>query len=107
MNLSELTYFRKKKRSISINWLGLNLTKKRILYFLVISIIGLGFFTLLMFNSLEILLDTPSIYEYNVSIYYKVLFLGFSNLIISLGCIGICSYTLRKIRLFRKTLKIQ
>ncbi|MHA1104823.1 MAG: hypothetical protein ACTSPN_03780 [Promethearchaeota archaeon] len=88
-------------------WFGISLTKKRTYYLLVFSIIGFGFFTLLMFNALEILLDTPNIYEYDVSIYYKVLLLGFSNLIMSLGFIGICGYTLRKIRLFRKSLKIQ
>jgi len=105
--LSELTYFRKIKRSNTINWLGFNITKKRAYYFGVFSTIGMGFFTLLMFNALEVLLDAPNIYENDVSIYYKVLLLGFSNLIISLGFISICGYTLRKIRLFRKSLKIQ
>ena len=105
MSLSELTYFRREKRSNTINWLGLRLTKKRVYYLLVFSIIGMGFFTLLMFNALEVLLDSPNIYENDISIYYKVLFLGFSNLIISLGGIGICSYIPRKIRLFRKSLK--
>ena len=88
-------------------WFGISLTKKKAYYFLVFSIIGLFLFTLLMFNALEVLLDAPNIYEYDISIYYDILLLGFSNLIISLGFIGICGYTLRKIRLFRKYLKSQ
>jgi len=97
----------KKEGNIDIKWLGFNLTKKKVYYFLVFSIIGFALFTLLMFNALQMLLDAPNIYEYDISIYYKVLLLGFSNLIISLGFIGICGYTLRKIRLFRKSLRVQ
>jgi len=86
---------------------GISLTKKRAYYLLVFSIIGYGFSTLLMFNALEVLLDTPKLKEYDVSIYFKVLFLGFSNLFMSFGFMGICGYTDQKIRLFRKSLKIQ
>lgn len=88
-------------------WFGISLTEKRAYYLLVFGIIGLGFSYLLFLNALEVLLDTPKLKEYYILIYYKVLLLGFSNLIISLGFISICGYTLRKIRLFRKSLKIQ
>jgi len=88
-------------------WFGISLTKKRAYYLLVFGIIGYGFSLLLMFNALEVLLGTPKLKEYDVSIYYKVLFLGFSNLFISFGFMGICGYTHQKIRLFRKSLKNQ
>jgi len=88
-------------------WFGISLTKKMTYYLLVFGIIGYGLSTLLIFNAFEILLDTPKLKEYDISIYYNVLLLGFSNLIISLGFTSICGYTHRKIYLFRKSLKIQ
>jgi len=102
MSLSELTYFKKKKRSNTIKWLGFNLTKKKAYYLLIFSIISEAFFTFLMFNAFWVLLNTPTIYQYNTSIYYQILLLGFSNLIISLIFIGISGYSLKQIRIFRK-----
>jgi len=91
----------------NIKWLGFNLTKKKAYYLLVLSIIGMFLFTLLMFNALEVLLDARTIYQYDISIYFKILLLGFSNLILSLIFIGICGNTIKKIQLFRKFLKVQ
>ena len=90
-----------------IRWFGISLTKKSAYYLLVFGIIGYGFSYWLMFNALEVLLDTPKLKEYDIAIYYKVLFLEISNLIMNLGFMCICGYTLHKIRLFRKSLKIQ
>jgi len=86
-------------------WFGISLTKKKAYYLLVFGIISLGFFTLLMFNAFDLLLATRNLYEYDVSIYYKVLLLGFSNLLLSLVFMGICGYTLQRVRqfLFRKS----
>jgi len=95
------------KSQQTVRWFGISLTKKSAYYLLVFGIIGYGFSTLLMFNALEILLDTPQLKEYDIAIYYKVLFLEISNLIMNLGFMGICGYTLHKIRLFRKSLKIK
>lgn len=86
-------------------WFGISLTKKRAYFLLVLYIIGMGFSTLLMFNALEVLLDARNIYEYDISIYYNILLLGFSNLFISLGFMGICGYSVGKIKSFRKYLK--
>lgn len=87
-------------------WLGISLTKKRAYYLLVLGIIGYGFSMALLFYALEFLLATPNIYDYDVSIYYKVLLLGFSNLVISLGFMGICGSALHKVRQYRKFLRI-
>ena len=97
----------KSEGSNNIKWLGFNLTKKRVYYLLVLSIIGSFLFTLLMFNAFEVLLDAHTIYQYDIAIYFKILLLGFSNLTISLIFIGIFGYTLKKIQLFRKFLKVQ
>ena len=96
-----------KNKNNHIRCLGLRLTKKRAYYLLVFCIISFGFSYLLFYNALEVLLDTPKLKEYDVSIYYKVLFLGFSNLFISFGFMGICGYTLSKVKTFRKSLKNQ
>ncbi len=97
----------KNERNNNIKWLGFNLTKKRAYYLFVLSTIGMFIFFSLMYNAFEVLINAPTIYDYNISIYFQILLLGFSNLIISLIFIGICGYTLKKIRLFRKFLKVQ
>ncbi len=96
-----------KKKNNDIRWLGFNLTKKKAYYSLVLSIFGSFLFTMLMFNALEVLLDARNIYQYDISLYFQILILGFSNLILSFIFDGICAYTLKKIRLFRKSLKNQ
>ena len=106
ISLSDLIVM-KNEGNNNIKWLGFNLTKKKAYYLLVLSIFGFFLFTLLMFNALEVLLEARTIYQYDISIYFKILLLGFSNLIISLIFIGICGYTLKQILLFRKSLKIQ
>lgn len=88
-------------------WFGFNLTKKGAFYLLILSIFGYILFGMLMYNALEVLLEARNIYTYDISIYFKILLLGFSNLIISIFFVGLCSYTNRKIYLFRKSLKNQ
>jgi hypothetical protein len=86
-------------------WFGISLNKKKAYYILVFGIISLGFFTLLIINALNLLIATPDLYIYDISIYYNVLLLGFSNLLLSFVFIGVSGYTLRRIRqfLFRKS----
>ncbi len=91
----------------NIKWLGFNLTKKKAYYLLVLSTIGSFLFSMLLYYAIEILLNARTIKAYNMSIYYQILVLGFSTLIISLIFYGICGYTLRQIRRFRKFLKAQ
>ena len=102
ISLSDLIVM-KNEGNNNIKWLWFNLAKRKAYYLLVLSIIGMFLFTLLMFNALEVLLDARTIYQYDISIYFKILLLGFSNLIISLIFIGICGYTLKQILLFRKS----
>jgi TRAP-type C4-dicarboxylate transport system permease small subunit len=86
---------------------GIFLTKKRAYIFLVLGIISLGFFMLLYYYSLELLLEARDIYVFDASIYYKILLIGFSNFILSFVFMGIFSYALQRIRqfLFRKSPK--
>lgn len=88
-------------------WFGIFLTKKTAYVLLVLGIISLGFFILLLFYSLELLLEAREIYVFDASIYYKILLIGFSNLILSVVFICICNYTLQRVRqfLFRKSPK--
>ncbi len=97
----------KRERNNENKWLGFNLTKKKVYYLLILSIIGYFLFAMLMYNALEVLLEARNIYTYEISIYFKILLLGFSNLIISILFVGLCSYTIRKLYLFRKSLKNQ
>ena len=89
ISLSDLIVM-KNEGNKNIKWLRFNLTKKKAYCLLILSIIGMFLFTVLMFNSLEVLLDARIIYQYDISMYYKILLLGLSNLITSLILIGIC-----------------
>lgn len=86
---------------------GIYLTKKRAYFLLVLGITSLGFFILLYYYSLKLLLEARDIYVFDASIYYKILLIGFSNIILSFVFMGICSYALQKVRqfLFRKSPK--
>jgi len=103
--LSELITI-KKEGFPPIKWLGFNLTKKKAYLLCIFSILGHALFFLLMMNALSVLLNSRTVYSYNNSMYFQILLLGFSNFMISLIFIGICGYTLKKIRLFRKSLRI-
>lgn len=97
----------KKEGDNDIKWLGFNLTKKRAYYVFIFGMIVFFFFSILMHNAFEVLLSARTIYQYDESLFYQIVLLGFSNLIISFIFYGICGYTFGKIRLFRKSLKIQ
>jgi len=91
----------------NVKWLGVDLTKKRACYLLVLNTIGMGIFVFLGYNAWVLLLNADIIYDYNRLIYYQILSLGFSNLVITFIVTSMFGYTLKKIRLYRKFLKVQ
>ena len=94
-----------KKKNNDIRWLGLILTKKRAYYLLILDLLSTALFFLLIFNALDVLLNARTISQYNPSLYFPILLLGFSNLFISFIFLGISGHISKKIRLFRKSLK--
>ncbi|MEE9377744.1 MAG: hypothetical protein V3V33_06875 [Candidatus Lokiarchaeia archaeon] len=96
-----------KKKNNDIRLLGLILTKKSAYYLSFLSLISFALSFLLMFNALEVLLDARTIYQYDPSLYFPIILLGFSNLMFSSILMGISGYTSKRIRTFRKSLKNQ
>ena len=91
-----------------IRWLGLILTKKSVIYLSVLSGIGLSFFTSsIMFTWPVLIYNNTNIYPSDKLTYFYTLLLFISNFIASSICICIFSYTLSKVRTFRKSLKNQ
>ena len=97
-----------KKKNNNIGWLGLILTKKSAIYLRVLSSIGFSFFALsIMFTFPVLQYNMTNIYPYDKLTYFYTLLLFISNFIASSICICIFSYTLSKVRTFRKSLKNQ
>ena len=95
-----------KKKNNDIKWLGLILTKKNAIYLTVLSSIGASFFaTSIMFTFPVLRYNMTNIYPHDKLIYFYTVLLFVSNLIASSICICIFSYTLSKVRTFRKSLK--
>jgi len=84
---------------------GIELTKNRFYYFLILSIIDYTFSFFLMTISFEVLLNAIEISEISYSLYYKVVILGFFSLATSLVFLGIGAHALKRLRLFKKSLK--
>jgi len=95
-----------KNKNNHIRWLGLRLTKKRAIYLTVLSSIGSSFFAVAIFFAVPVLYYArTNIYPYDKITYTYTLLLSISNLIASSICIGIFTYTLHKVKTFRKALK--
>ena len=91
-----------------ISWLGLSLTKKRAMLLAILSSIGSAFFAASIMFTLPVLqYNLTDIYPHDKLTYFYTLLLFISNLIASSICICIFSYTLSKVRTFRKSLKKQ
>ena len=89
-----------------VKWLGLILTKKSAIYLNVLSTFGLSFFaSSLMFTFPVLLYNMTNIYPYDKLTYFYTLLLFISNFIASTICICIFTYTLSRVRMFRKSLK--
>lgn len=84
---------------------GIKLNRKRFYYFLILSVVGYTFSFFLMMISFEVLLDAIEISEISYSLYYKVVILGFFSLATSLVFLGIGAHALKRLRLFKKSLK--
>ena len=94
------------KKNTDIRWLGLILTNKSAIYLTVLSSIGASFFaTSIMFTFPVLRYNMTNIYPHDKLIYFYTVLLWVSNLIASSICICIFSYTLSKVRTFRKSLK--
>ena len=96
-----------KKKDNDTKWLGFNLTKKRAYYLLILDLLSTALSLFLMFIAFGVPLNARTIYQYNPSLYFPIILLGFSNLMFSSILMGISGYTSKKIRLFRKFLKNQ
>ena len=97
-----------KNKNNDIRWLGLVLTKKRAIYLTVLSSIASSFFAVSIFLAVPVLYYARiTIYPYDKLTYTYTLLLSFSNFLASAICIGIFSYTLSKVKTFRKSLKNQ
>ena len=94
--------------NIEVYWLGLRLTKKRAIYLTVISSIFSSFFAVAIFFAVPVLIYVrTNIYPYDTLTYTYALLLSISNFLASSICIGIFSYTISKMRKFRKAGKKQ
>jgi len=92
-----------KNTKIEIYWLGLRLTKKRAIYLSVISSTVSSFFAIAIFFAVPVLIYArTNIYPYDTLTYTYTLLLSISNFLASSICIGIFSYTISKVRKFRK-----
>ena len=97
-----------RERNKGNKWFGFNLTKKRSIYLTVLSSIGVSFFaSSIMFTFPVLRYNMTNIYPYDKLTYFYTLLLFISNFIASSICICIFSYTLNKVRTFRKSLKNQ
>lgn len=83
---------------------GIELTRKRLYYFLILDTISYIVFFSLMWNALQVLVNAVEIREISYSLYISVTILGFSNLAISLIFLGIGANALKRLRLFKKSL---
>ena len=94
------------KKDNDIRCLGLILIKKSAIYLTILSSIGVSFFaSSLMFTFPVLRYNMTHIYQDDILIYSYTILLFISNLIASSICICIFSYTLSKVRTFRKSLK--
>jgi len=97
-----------KNKNNQVSWLGLMLTKKRVIYLIVLSSISSSFFAVAIFNAVPVLYYARiNIFPYDKVTYFYTLFLSISNFLASAICIGIFTYTLSKAKTFRKSLKKQ
>ena len=97
-----------KNKNNHISWIGIGLTKKRVVYLTVLSSFGASFFTVAIFFAVPVLIYARNnIYPYDNAVYTYTLLLSISNLIASSICIGIFTYTLHKVKEFRKSVKNQ
>ena len=97
-----------KNKNNQISWLGISLTKKRAIYLTVLSSIGSSFFACSIFFAVPVLYYARiNIYPYDKVTYTYALLLSISNFLASAICIVIFSYTLSKVRTFRKAVKKQ
>ena len=91
-----------------VKWLGLSLTKKRAIYLTVISSISSSFFAVAIFFAVPVLIYArTNIYPYDKLTYTYTLLLSISNFLACAICISIFTYTLSKVKTFRKALKNQ
>ena len=96
-----------KNQNRNKSWFGIRLTKKRTIYLTVLSSIGSSFFTLAIFFAVPVLYYArTNIYPHDKIVYTYTLLLSISNVLASIICIGIFTYTLGKLRTFRKSLKM-
>lgn len=96
-----------KNQNRNISWFGIRLTKKRTIYLTAISSIVSPIFVGAIFFAVPVLYYArTNIYPYDKLTYTYTLLLSISNLIASSICIGIFTYTLGKLRTFRKSLKM-
>lgn len=97
-----------KKKNNDIRCLGLILTKKSAIYLTVLSSIGVAFSPLILIDSLWVLkYNNTTVFLDDKLTYFYISLLILSNFIASSICICIFSYTLSKVRTFRKSLKNQ
>jgi len=95
-----------KNKNNQIKYLGLRLTKKRAIYLTVISSIGSSFFTVAIFFAVPVLIYArTNIYPYDKNIYTYTLILSISNFLACAICVAIFSYSLSKVKAFRKSVK--
>ena len=88
--------------------LGIRLTKKRAIYLTVLSSIGSSYFACAIFFAVPVLYYArTNIYPDDKFTYFYTLLLSISNFIASAICIAIFSYTLSKVKTFRKSVKKQ
>jgi len=91
-----------------VRWLGLKLTKKRAIYLTLIGGTVSSFFSVAIFFAVPVLIYARiNIYPYDTLTYTYTLLLSISNFLASSICIGISSYTISKVRKFRKVGKKQ
>jgi len=107
-NLNELKDLKKESNNCALNWLGVNLTKKRAILLRVLSIVGLSFFPLILINSLWVLqYNNTTVFLDDKLTYFYISLLILSNFIASSMVLWICIYTDKKARIFIKSLKFQ
>ncbi len=97
-----------KNKNDNKSWLGLSLTKKRAIYLTVLSGFASSFFAFAIFFAVPVLIYArTNIYPDDKLTYTYTLLLSISNFLASSICIGIFSYTISKMRKFRKAGKKQ
>ena len=97
-----------KNKNNQISWLGIRLTKKRSIVLTVLSSIGASSLAVSIFFAVPVLIYArTNIYPFDEVTYTYTLLLSISNLIASFICISTFTYTLSKVKAFRKSLKNQ